>query len=125
MMALAATGRTQACGRMLDAMRADATKPGTIAPLLHKHAIPTCEAIVARAHGRPDEALTHMRPALDGLVRIGGSHAQQDVLLQVFLDCALAAKSSPDARRVLDHVRRTYTVRPEDRRGYAAATAVA
>lgn len=125
MMALAATGRTDACGRMLDAMRVDATKPGTIAPLLRDHAIPVCAAIVARAAGRPDDALTLMRPALDGMARIGGSHAQQDVLLQIFLDCALAAKSSPDARRVVDHVRKTYTVRPEDRRGYAAATAVA
>jgi hypothetical protein len=110
---------------MLEAMQKVAAQPGTIGPILRHHAIPVCAAIMARAGGRPDDALALLRPALDGMVRLGGSHAQQDVLHQLYLDCALAAGSSTDARRVLDHVRRMYTTRPEVRRGYAAAAVFA
>jgi hypothetical protein len=61
-----------------------------------------------------------MRPALEGMDQLGGSHAQQDVLQQLFLDCALAAGSKADAGRVIDHVRALYAVAPEQRRGYRA-----
>jgi tetratricopeptide (TPR) repeat protein len=121
MLALTATRRFEAAGRMLEAMRAFGDGPGTVAPIVRDQALPVCAAILARAQGAPDRALTLMRPALDGMGRLGGSHAQQDVLLQVFLDCALAAGSTADARRVIDHVGKLYTVAPAQRRGYAMA----
>ena len=37
------------------------------------------------------DAVELMRPALGGMYRLGGSHAQQDVLEQLFLDCAVKA----------------------------------
>ena len=39
-----------------------------------------------------------MRPVLGEMYRLGGSHAQQDVLEQLFLDAALKA-----VRETLDH----------------------
>lgn len=120
MMALAATKRFDDAGRMIEAMkRFAAESSGTIAPVVRDHAIPVCEAVLLRAKGDPVGALDAMRPALAGMGSLGGSHAQQDVLLQVFLDCAKQAGSSADAQRVIDLVRRLYAVAPEQRRGYA------
>lgn len=120
MMALAATKRFEAAGRMVEAMKQfAATRQDTIAEVVRDHAIPACEAVLLRAKGDYTGALAVMRPALDGMDRLGGSHAQQDVLQQLFLDCARKAGSSADARRVIDHVRKLYAVPPEQRRGYA------
>ncbi len=119
MMALTATRRFDAAERMMAGMHAFATGAGTVQPIVRNHAIPVCAAIIARAKGRPADALTAMRPALDGMARLGGSHAQHDVLHQLYLDCALAAGNSAEARRVTDHVGRVYTVRADQRRGYA------
>jgi tetratricopeptide (TPR) repeat protein len=121
MMALTATRRFDAAERMLDGMRTFARGDNTLAPVVRDSAIPVCEALVARAKGDPAVALVKMRPAFDGMVKLGGSHAQQDVLQQLFLDCALSANSTPDARRVIDHVRGLYAIAPEQRRGYADA----
>lgn len=120
MMALAATKRFEAAGRMIEAMKQfAATDEATIAPVVRDHAIPVCEAVLRRAKGDYVGALAVMRPALDGMDKLGGSHAQQDVLLQVFLDCAKNAGSAADAQRVINHVRGLYVVAPEQRRGYA------
>jgi hypothetical protein len=61
-----------------------------------------------------------MRPALDGMSRLGGSHAQQDVLWQIYVDCAVAARNVPEVRRVIEHVERVYRGRPGARLAYAA-----
>ena len=47
-----------------------------------------------------------MRPVLGDMHQLGGSHAQQDVLMQLFLDCAVKADCADDVRLVLDHARR-------------------
>lgn len=120
MMALAATKRFETAGRMIEAMEQFAAKgEGTAAPVVRDHAIPACEAILLRAKGDYTGALDVMRPALRGMDKLGGSHAQQDVLQQLFLDCAKKAASAADAQRVIEHVRRLYAVPPEQRRGYA------
>jgi hypothetical protein len=85
------------------------------------YALPISEAIVARAQGRHEEACARMRPAIDGMYRLGGSHAQQDVLEQLFLDCAVAARSERDVRMLLGRVRSRHPVDPERRVGYAEA----
>ena len=121
MMALAATGRTQAAARMLDAMRDAATRPGTIAPILREAAIPVCEAVLAHAQGDHGRAVEAMRPTLGVMHRMGGSHAQQDVLEQLFLDAAMKAGAEEDARMLLERVAGRHPVRPERRVGYAEA----
>ena len=121
MMALAATGRTQAAARMLDAMREAAARPGTIGPILRDAAIPVCEAVLAHAQGDHARAVAAMRPAIGVMHRMGGSHAQQDVLEQLFLDAAMKAGAEEDARMLLERVAGRHPVPPERRAGYAAA----
>jgi hypothetical protein len=48
-----------------------------------------------------------MRPAIGGMYRLGGSHTQQDVLEQLFVDAALKAGSTADVRLCLERVRRS------------------
>jgi tetratricopeptide (TPR) repeat protein len=121
MMALAATGRFQAASRMLDAMREAAQGPGTIAPILRDAAIPVCEAVLAHARGDHAGAVAAMRPAVGVMHRMGGSHAQQDVLEQLFLDAAMKAGAQEDARLLLERVAGRHPVPPERRVGYADA----
>jgi tetratricopeptide (TPR) repeat protein len=121
MMALAATGRIQAAARMLDAMRETAQQPVTIASVLRDAALPACEAVLAHFQGDHARAVAAMRPALGELHRMGGSHAQQDVLEQLFLDAALKAGAEEDARLLLERVAGRHPVPPERRAGYAAA----
>lgn len=45
-----------------------------------------------------------MRPILGEMYRLGGSHAQQDVLERLFLDSAVKANRSDDVRLMLARV---------------------
>lgn len=122
MMALAATGRFQAAARMLDAMREfAATAGGTVAAVVRDAAIPVCEAVLAHRRGDFAGAVAAMRPALGIMHRMGGSHAQQDVLEQLFLDAAVKAGLVADARMLLERVAGRHPVPPERRVGYAEA----
>jgi tetratricopeptide (TPR) repeat protein len=102
LMALTATGRTAAAQRMIDAMRAFAGGRGTVPPLVRDYVLPIAEAQVAHAAGRHAEAVALMRPAIGGMYRLGGSHTQQDVLEQLFVDAALKAGSTADIRLALE-----------------------
>jgi hypothetical protein len=122
MMALTAAGRREAAGRALEAMRAFASSgAGTAAALVRDYAAPIAEALVARAADEPARACDLMRPALDGMYRMGGSHAQQDVLWQLFLDCALRTRRRDDVDRVLARMTCRHPVPPARRAGYAGA----
>jgi hypothetical protein len=55
------------------------------------------------------------------MYELGGSHAQQDVLEQLFLDCAMAAHQSADAMMLLERVTGRWPTPPERRVGYAAS----
>ena len=126
MLALAATRRFEAAGRMIAAMEAAAADPRTtVAPLLGQHALPIARAVLARAKGEPARACELMRPALMGMARLGGSHAQQDVLEQLFLDCALAAKRRDDVRLIVARASTRFEVPPAGRRGWAEAARMA
>jgi tetratricopeptide (TPR) repeat protein len=72
MMALTAAGRWETAGRTLEAMRAFAASgAGAAAGLVRDGALPIGEALVARASGEPGRACDLMRPALDGMYRMG------------------------------------------------------
>ena len=120
MMALAATGREQAAGRLLEAMHAFARKDTTVASIVGDVALPICEAVLAHRRGEPARAVALMRPVLDDMHRLGGSHAQQDVLEQLFLDAAIKADSPDDVRLLLARIKR-HPVPPHSRVGYAEA----
>jgi tetratricopeptide (TPR) repeat protein len=123
MMALAATGRGEAAGRMLEAMQEAArANRGDHAAVLRDAAVPVCKAVLAHRRGDFAGAVAAMRPALGVMYRLGGSHAQQDVLEQLFLDAALKAGLEEDARTLLERVAGRHPVPPERRVGYAEAT---
>jgi tetratricopeptide (TPR) repeat protein len=122
MMALTGAGRWNKAQTMLEAMRAVAGRSsGTIPPLVRNFALPICEAVLANARGEPARAVALMAPTICGMYRLGGSHAQQDVLEQLFLDAALKAKHTEAARLLLERVTGRHPVPPERRVGYRAA----
>jgi tetratricopeptide (TPR) repeat protein len=125
MLALCAAGRWEAAGRMIEALRSAPEQPaGGVGPLVRAYAAPIAEAILARAKGDPARACDLMRPALAGMNRLGGSHAQQDVLEQFFLDCAVEARRKDDVGALIERVRRRHPVPPEKRMGYRDALAL-
>jgi len=120
MMALAAAGRDDAARRMLEGMRIFAAGEGTVRRIVGRVALPICEAVAAHRRGDHARAVSLMRPALGEMVQLGGSHAQQDVLMQLFLDSAVKADCADDVRLILDHARRA-GFELDQRLGYAQA----
>jgi tetratricopeptide (TPR) repeat protein len=112
-MALTATGRTAVAERMIAAMRAFANGRGTVPPIVRDYVLPIVEAQLAHAAGRHAEAVALMRPAIGGMYRLGGSHTQQDVLEQLFVDAALKAGSTADIRLALERVAGRRAIPPE------------
>jgi tetratricopeptide (TPR) repeat protein len=113
LMALTATGRTVAAERMIEAMRAFANGRGTVPPIVRDYVLPIAEAQLAHAAGRHSEAVALMRPAIGGMYRLGGSHTQQDVLEQLFVDAALKARSTTDIRLAVERVAGRRAIPPE------------
>ncbi len=121
MMALVATGRREAATRLLAAL-AEAGRANTHhAAILRDAALPACQAVMLHGEGRFAEAVAALRPALGSLHRLGGSHAQQDVLEQLFLDSAMKAGSAEDTRLALERAAGRYSLSPARRIGYAEA----
>jgi len=120
MMALAATGRDEAAARMVEGMRTFAKSNTTAATIVREISVPICEAVLAHRCGEPARAVALMRPVLADMHRLGGSHAQQDVLEQLFLDAAVKADSADDVRLLLARVKR-HPVPPHSRVGYSEA----
>ncbi|QCI67801.1 tetratricopeptide repeat protein [Phreatobacter stygius] len=126
MMALVHTGRYQAAEAFLAGLEAAAAGSDTIAGLVRLYALPISAAVLAHGRGRYQEAVELMRPALGGMYRLGGSHAQQDVLEQLFTDAAAKAGSKSDVLMMLERIAGRYPVPPENRIGYRhSATLVA
>jgi len=121
MMALAACGRYATGNRMLEAMRAFGDGRETLAPIVRDVALPICEAVLAHRTGNAGRAVDLMRPVLETMHCLGGSHAQQDVLEQLFLDAALKAQRLDDVRRLLVRAARDKPLPLAQRVGYADA----
>lgn len=120
-MALAATGRQAAAERMLAAMRDFGRGEGTAARIVGDVAVPIAEAALAHRRRDYSRAVDLMKPALGEMHRLGGSHAQQDVLEQLFLDAAMKAERSDDVRLALARAAARYPIPPDRRIGYAEA----
>jgi tetratricopeptide (TPR) repeat protein len=121
LMALTATGRNAAADRMIEGMRAFANGRGTVPAIVRDYALPIAKAQLAHAAGRHAEAVALMRPAIGGMYQLGGSHAQQDVLEQLFVDAALKAGSTADVRLAVERVARRRAIRPEHFVGWREA----
>lgn len=123
MMALAATGRADAARRMLAGLRDAAQGESSHARLVGTIALPLCEAVLAFGEGAPARAVALMRPVLGEMYRLGGSHAQQDVLEQLFLHAAMQADALDDARLLLERVAGRHAVPVRRRIGYRGSAA--
>ncbi len=121
MMAFAASGRWEAGCRWLDAAHQAAEGEGAHAELVGQVALPVSQAILEQARGEPARAVALMKPVLGRMHRLGGSHAQQDVLWQVFLDAAVAAGDREAARRALEWSASRFATPPARRAGWASA----
>ena len=121
MMALAATGRDDAASCMLEAMRVFGLGSGAVARVVGTIALPVSDAVLAHRRGEYDRAVDLMKPVLDEMYRLGGSHAQQDVLEQLFLDSAVKANRGDDVRLMLARITARHPISPEHRIGYAEA----
>jgi hypothetical protein len=82
---------------------------------------PICQAVLHHGRGEFAEAVAAMRPVVQRMYLLGGSHAQQDVLEQLFLDAAVKAGLAEDARMLLERVAGRHPVPPARRVGYAEA----
>jgi hypothetical protein len=122
MMALAATHRFEAAQQMLAEMREFAAAgQGSLAPLVGAVALPVTEAVLAWYRGDFAGAVTLMHPVLGEMHRLGGSHAQQDVLEQLFVDAALKAGRTGEVRLLLERVAGRHPLPPSRCIGYARA----
>ena len=83
MMALAATGRDDAARAMLNGLQESNSR------VVQEVALPVCEALLAHRRGEPDRVVTLMAPLMNRLHELGGSHAQRDVLRQVYMDARM------------------------------------
>jgi tetratricopeptide (TPR) repeat protein len=120
-MALGSTGRHGAALHMISAARNHGGQGGTVTKILATVGIPVMEAVLANRRGRHMETIDLMTPVFDDLDSLGGSHAQQDFLEQVYLDSAMKADRFDAARLLLNRVRSRHPVPPEMRIGYATA----
>jgi tetratricopeptide (TPR) repeat protein len=120
MMALAADGRDASAQRMLGGMRAFGAGEGTAMLIVRDVALPVSEAVLAHRRGEHMRTLDLMRPVLGDMHQLGGSHAQQDVLQQLFLDSAVKADCADDVRLILRRTGRS-DGNLKDRVGYARA----
>ena len=121
MMAVAASGRYDTARQMLEAMQEFGRGVETLAPIVGRISLPVSEAVLAHRQGEYSRAVDLMKPILDEMHLLGGSHAQQDVLEQLYLDSALRADRVDDVRVALARAAARNPVPPEQRVGYADA----
>jgi hypothetical protein len=55
-------------------------------PVMREVAAPVCEALLEHRRGQHARVVALMAPVLGRLRELGGSHAQRDVLVQIFSD---------------------------------------
>jgi hypothetical protein len=86
MMALAAAGREDSARSMLNVMK---ESPNIT---VREVALPVCSAVLAHRRGEHERVCRLMLPLLGRLRELGGSHAQRDVLVQLFSDSSRRAE---------------------------------
>jgi tetratricopeptide (TPR) repeat protein len=98
LLAFAFAGREQPTKQMLSALETSAAGAGTNAENARAVGLPIARAIIAMAAGRPAEALEEILPVRSRTYRIGGSHAQRDLVQLTAVGAALACRNGHLAR---------------------------
>src|SRR5438045_8552619 len=93
---------------MFDAMDAFGSGDGTVAKIVGRIAVPVCEAVLAHRRRDHQRAVALMRPIFDDMHQLGGSHAQQDVMMQMFLEADEKADWVGVVRLIMRGVYRTW-----------------
>lgn len=102
LLALAATGRTAATGRMLDSIRETAQSSGvTEAEIAVEVGLPLGVAIAAWYEGDYRQVVDSLLPVRYLLVKIGGSHAQRDLFHQILIAASIRSAQFDIARALL------------------------
>jgi hypothetical protein len=121
MLALAATGHTDAARRFLAALRelAGDTTLWT-ATAIAEIVIPVCEAAVAHRRGDHARVVDLLASRQQQIHLLGGSNAQRDLVTQMLIDAAMKAGRRDVVGAMIAHETQTRTVPPSERAGYAA-----
>jgi hypothetical protein len=122
MLALAATGRDDASGRFLAALREQAHDPSRWeAAAIRDVVVPACEAGLAHRRGQHAQVVALLEPRLDQIRLLGGSNAQRDLFRQILIDSAMRADRRDVVAAMIADETATHSVAPTQRAGYAAA----
>ncbi len=123
LIALAATQRWSRCDAMIAGLQDYANSPTASADgrFTASVLLPACQAIMHHARGEYGAACDAMRPTIGGLFRLGGSHAQQELFMLLYLDSGLRAGREADIRLVLERAGGRYRLPLARRRLYAKA----
>jgi hypothetical protein len=98
MMAFVASGRETAARRLLDILVRRLDSGGTNAMMTRDVGLPVCRAIQAFGRGNYSTTIEELMPVRQIAHRVGGSHAQRDVLSLTLIEAAMRAKHVPLAR---------------------------
>lgn len=101
MMALAATGRDADARAFMQALQDHVAAGKVHAASIREVALPVCQAVWAHGRGEHRQVVDLMVPVLSQLQRIGGSHAQRDVFLQMAHQAARRCDDGAAAAQVL------------------------
>jgi hypothetical protein len=122
MLALAATGRDEAAGRFLAALRDRGADPAVWeAAAIRDVVVPACEAGLAHRRGQHAEVVALLEPRLEQLRLLGGSAAQRDLFRQILISSAMQADRRDVVAAMIGEETATRAVPPAKRAGYAAA----
>ncbi|MEZ5741472.1 MAG: tetratricopeptide repeat protein [Burkholderiaceae bacterium] len=139
-MALVATGRDAAVARLIGGIEAygqadpaaaaiaagltpaAAATPGHPAQAMD-YVLPLCRAVVHHGRGEYRQACDLIRPIIGDLFKLGGSHAQQDLLEQLYVDAAIRGDQQADQALLLSRAQGRGRLAPSRRRGWAGLAA--
>ena len=101
MAALAMAGDSDNVCNHLDTMAGRSSGEATADAVYDEVGRPLCEAIAAFGAGEPDRCFDLLEPVRYDLVRLGGSHAQRDVFMQLLIAAGKEAGREHELRALL------------------------
>jgi hypothetical protein len=97
----AAEGREAAASMLADLRAYAAGAPGTTARVTAEVGIPLAQAMIAYRAGDYERCVDTLYPIRRGLCKLGGSHAQRDLFVQLLIDATMRCGRLAQARAML------------------------
>ncbi|HEY6134014.1 MAG TPA: tetratricopeptide repeat protein [Rubrivivax sp.] len=95
-------GRVDAAARIVDVVQQSSVAAGDAGSVESAVGLPLLRGLVAYGHRRFDTAVEQLSAVRDSCQRLGGSHAQRDVIDQTLIDAAIRAGRPRLARHLLN-----------------------